>query len=66
MGQDRWADTQTYATEGHPAEVLVRLSGTADLVVVGARGQDGFSGWLLGSVSRQVAAHAACSVVIVR
>jgi nucleotide-binding universal stress UspA family protein len=66
LGQDRLVDTQTYASAGHPAEVLVRFSATADLVVVGARGQSGFSGWLLGSVSRQVAVHAACSVVVVR
>ena len=48
------------------AEALVDLSGEAELVVAGTRGQGGFAGLLLGSVSHALAAHARCPAVIVR
>lgn len=51
--------------EGHPAEVLVGISGNADLLVVGSRGHGGFVGMLLGSVSQHVVAHAKCPVLVV-
>ncbi|HET8528769.1 MAG TPA: universal stress protein [Gaiellaceae bacterium] len=52
--------------EGPAAGVLVDESRDAALLVVGSRGHGGFTGLLLGSVSQQVANHAACPVVIVR
>jgi nucleotide-binding universal stress UspA family protein len=51
--------------EGHPGNVLVEQSETADLVVIGRRGHGALTEFLLGSTSHQVADHARCPVVIV-
>jgi nucleotide-binding universal stress UspA family protein len=65
--KDPAVDVRTSVEEGkHPAEVLIRRSGEADLVVVGSRGHGGFVGMLLGSVSQHLVAHAECPVVVVR
>jgi nucleotide-binding universal stress UspA family protein len=59
-------DVRTVVEEGNPAEVLIKLSEKADLMVVGSRGHGGFKGMLLGSVSQHLVAHADCPVVVVR
>lgn len=51
---------------GWPAEHLRELSANAGLLVVGSRGIGGFLGLLVGSVSLELAATAACPVVVVR
>ena len=53
---------------GHPAEQLVRYAEQHDIdhIVVGHRGQTLFDRWLIGSVARQVIAHAPCAVTVVR
>jgi nucleotide-binding universal stress UspA family protein len=54
--------------EGHPAEEIIRAAQRthADLVILGSRGVTGLKGAFLGSVSRKVARHAPCSVLVVR
>jgi nucleotide-binding universal stress UspA family protein len=61
----RGVDCESKVVEGQPAEVLLRASEDADLLVVGSRGLGGFKSLLVGSVSRQVVHEATCPVVIV-
>ena len=65
VGGARPAEVRVLAQAGLPAEVLIRESGDADILVVGSRGTGGFSRLLLGSVSTQVTHHAHCPVVII-
>ncbi len=59
-------DVTATVAPGPAAAALVEASRSADLVVVGSRGRHGMADLLLGGVSRQVAAHAACPVIVVR
>jgi len=49
---------------GAPAQTLTACGSGASVLVVGARGAGGFSAMVLGSVSRYVAMHAPCPVVV--
>ena len=51
---------------GHPAEVLIDESASADLLVVGSHGHGAFTGMLVGSVSIHCVTSAHCPVVVVR
>jgi nucleotide-binding universal stress UspA family protein len=54
------------AITGAASEVLIDQSRSAAVVVVGDRGLGGFTGLLVGSVAVQLAAHAACPVLVAR
>jgi nucleotide-binding universal stress UspA family protein len=56
---------ETLVVQGDPARVLVDLSATADLVAVGTHRMGRLRGFVLGSVSQRVAAHARCPVVTI-
>lgn len=77
-GRDLLAEAAAQVEAGHPELTTTAEISTADpavalldaaaahaLLVVGSRGRGGFSSLLLGSVSRRVAAHAECPVVVV-
>jgi nucleotide-binding universal stress UspA family protein len=64
-GPGRPASVQVRSIAGFPAEALIEASKDSDLLVIGARGGGGFHRLTLGSISSQVAHHAACPVVIV-
>jgi nucleotide-binding universal stress UspA family protein len=61
----RPASVTVTAVHGLPVDELVKASAGADMVVLGRRGMGGFARLLMGSVSSQVAQHAACPVLIV-
>ncbi len=59
-------EVSTGVVTGPAAAALVELSRDADLIVVGSHRRQMMADLLLGGVSRQVATHAACPVVVVR
>ena len=51
---------------GHPVPLLIDLSQTARLMVLGSRGLGGFSGILAGSTAVALVTHGHCPVAVVR
>ncbi|MFF0428143.1 universal stress protein [Streptomyces sp. NPDC004520] len=66
--RERYPDipVESRVVHGATREALIEASGSAQLLVVGARGRGGFSGLLLGSVSQAALHHAHCPVAVVR
>ncbi|HTP67198.1 MAG TPA: universal stress protein [Geobacteraceae bacterium] len=53
---------------GHPADQIVHYAAEkgCDMILIGQRGKSRMEQWLLGSVSKRVAAYAHCTVTIVK
>jgi nucleotide-binding universal stress UspA family protein len=67
-GQNGSLRISTRIVMGHPKHAIIDEADSwgADLILVGSHGYRGLTRVLLGSVSQAVAAHAKCSVEIVR
>lgn len=57
---------KTVLSEQSAAHALTALAPETAVMVTGTRGRGGFTGMLVGSVSRKLAAHASCPLVVVR
>jgi nucleotide-binding universal stress UspA family protein len=66
VGDDSDVTVEPVAIQGPAASVLVEAARDADMLVVGSRGHGGFTALLLGSVSKQLAHHAPCPLLIHR
>jgi nucleotide-binding universal stress UspA family protein len=63
---ERGLEVSTALLTGAPALAMAEAATGARMMVVGSRGGGGLAALLLGSVSRHVAFHAECPVVVVR
>lgn len=64
----RWADAKVIIADALPRDAILAeaVRFKASLIILGWRGHGGFRRLLAGSVSRSIAAHAACPVLVVR
>jgi nucleotide-binding universal stress UspA family protein len=65
LGPDPGVVVEAISVEGSPADELIEQAREAELLVVGSRGRGATKSLLLGSVSRSVAHHTRCPIVIV-
>ena len=66
VGEVTDVEIRQSTVDDDPAPALLAAAQGAELLIVGSRGQGGFAGLLLGSVSQQCVHHASCPVVVVR
>lgn len=66
--QDEGITLHCKSVVGHPAEQIIKWTNELEInhVIVGSHGKGLFQRILLGSVSKQIAIYAPCSVTIVR
>ncbi len=65
FGADQPPGLRPIVEQGVPAQALLGASRGAQMLVLGSRGQGGFRGLMLGSVSATCAAHATCPVLVI-
>lgn len=65
VATDEATEIRKEVAPGNPARAILDAGRDAALIVVGSRGHGGFLNALLGSVSRSVATHSTCPVVVV-
>ncbi|UCE75088.1 MAG: universal stress protein [Methanomassiliicoccales archaeon] len=65
-GEKLGVEVETKIIEGHPAELISKLSEEYDLIVLSALGRSCMTDLLLGGVADKVARHAKCPVLLVR
>ncbi len=56
---------QKIVAEGDPSEELLRISGEADLLIMGSVGRTGLDKLLLGSVAEKVVRHSTVPVLLI-
>jgi nucleotide-binding universal stress UspA family protein len=66
MEQASALKVETELLAGRPGQVLAGRAASARMLVVGSSGADGSAATIPGSVSRYLAAHARCPVVVIR
>jgi nucleotide-binding universal stress UspA family protein len=61
-------ETRLDVVVGHPAEQIVHgaVKESADMIVIGHRGESLLQKWLLGSVAKRVLSYATCPVLVIR
>lgn len=66
--EERNIEIRTEVVVGHPADQIVRYAkeNNIDIILLGQKGKSKIENWLLGSVSKRVAAYAPCTVTIVK
>lgn len=65
LAPDQRSRVTGVVTPGRPGHVLVEVSKSAQLLVVGSHGHGDFVERLIGSVSQYCVTHASCPVVVV-
>jgi nucleotide-binding universal stress UspA family protein len=64
--REQGRDVDTLVAFGNPAEQILTLAASADLVVMGSHGHGGVKRFVLGGIADEVARHAPVPVMVVR